>query len=216
MKSFDILVKSILHEAVEDVYTVGIFPGAFKPPHIGHYTTALNACKVCDEVNIFVSSKSRAMSTQNKAGGGSGAPDSARYKNLIHSDKFTNNILSVQTAGVARMTSASAFRVAISAKDKNTIIKNLPKGVDVDLIFNILMSSNDIDSEGYGHVTIEQTMAIWRLYAGLLIQESGIDSDKLNINISKISPVKDTYDLVEEINNDERARMASIKLYVGE
>lgn len=215
MKSFDILVNSLLHEANEDVYTVGIFPGAFKPPHVGHYTTALNACKVCDEVNIFVSSKPRALSTQNKAGGTS-APDSARYKNLIHSDKFTDNILSVQTAGVARMTSASAFRVAISAKDKNTIIKNIPESVDVDLVFNILMSSNDINDEGYGHVTIEQTMAIWRLYAGSLIQESGIDSDKLNINISKISPVKDTYDLVDEINNDERARMTSVKLYVGE
>lgn len=59
-------------------------------------------------------------------------------------------------------------------------------------------------------------MAIWRLYAGSLIQESGIDSDKLNINISKISPVKDTYDLVDNINNSERARMTSVKLYVGE
>lgn len=215
MKSFDILVKSLLSEATEDVYTVGIFPGAFKPPHIGHYTTALNACKVCDEVNIFVSSKARALSTQNKAGGSS-APDSMRYKNLIHSDKFTDNILSVQTAGVARMTSASAFRVAISTKDKNTIMKNLPKGIDADLVFNILMSSNNIDDEDYGHVTIEQTMAIWRLYASNLIRESGIDSDKLNINVSKISPVKDTYDLVENINNSERARMTSIKLYVGE
>ena len=215
MKSFDILVKSLLSEATEDVYTVGIFPGAFKPPHIGHYTTALNACKVCDEVNIFVSSKARALSTQNKAGGSS-APDSMRYKNLIHSDKFTDNILSVQTAGVARMTSASAFRVAISTKDKSTIMKNLPKGIDADLVFNILMSSNNIDDEDYGHVTIEQTMAIWRLYASNLIRESGIDSDKLNINVSKISPVKDTYDLVENINNSERARMTSIKLYVGE
>ena len=215
MKSFDILVKTILQEAVEDVYTVGIFPGAFKPPHIGHYTTALNACKVCDEVNIFVSSKARALSTQNKAGG-KDAPDSMRYKNLIHSDKFTNNILSVQTAGVARMTSASAFRVAVSAKDKNTIMKNVPDGIDKDLVFNILMSSNDINGDDYGHVTIEQTMAIWRMYAGSLIQESGIDSDKLNINISKISPVKDTYDLVDNINNSERARMTSVKLYVGE
>ena len=215
MKSFDTLVESLLSEASEDVYTVGVFPGAFKPPHVGHYMTALNACKVCDEVNIFVSSKPRALSTQNKAGGDS-APDSARYKNLIHSDKFTDNILSVQTAGVARMTSASAFRVAISTKDKNTIMKNLPKGIDADLVFNILMSSNDVNSEGYGHVTIEQTMAIWRLYAGSLIQESGIDSDKLNINISKQSPVKDTYDLVDDINNGERAMMTSVKLYVGE
>lgn len=215
MKVFDILVRNILTESTRDVYTVGIFPGAFKPPHVGHYTTALNACKVCDEVNIFVSTKARALSTQNKAGG-KDVPDSKRYKNLIHSDKFTSNMLSVQTAGVARMTSASALRVAITAKDKDTIIKNLPKGVDVDLIFNILMSSNDIDGDDYGHVTIEQTMAIWRLYAGLLIQESGISSDKLNINISSISPVKDTYDLVDSINNSERARMTSVKLYVGE
>ena len=215
MKTFDILVKSILVESTEDIYTVGVFPGAFKPPHIGHYTTALNACKTCDEVNIFVSSKSRALSTQNKSTGES-VPDSARYKSLIHTDKFTNNILSVQTAGVARMTSASAFRVAISTRDKNTIKKNLPQGVDHDLIFNILDDSNHINSENYGHVTIDQTMAIWRVYVGSLIDESGIDSDKLNIITSKISPVKDTYDLVDDINNNDRARVTSIKLYVGE
>lgn len=198
-----------------DVYKIGIFPGAFKPPHMGHYHTALNACKECDEVHIFVSTKERALTTQNKVAGAE-APDSARYKNLIHSDKFTDNIFSVTTAGVARMTSASALRAAISIKDKNTIFKNLPEGSDKEAIFDILMQSNDVSNSTYGHISINQTMAIWQQYSNLLISNRYISPDKLHLNVSSTSPVRDTYELVEDINKTEQASRVAIKLYVGE
>lgn len=198
-----------------DVYKIGIFPGAFKPPHTGHFHTALNACKDCDEVHIFMSTKARALSTQNKAAGPE-KPDSDRYANLIHSDKFTNNIFSVSTAGVARMTSASAMRAAISIKDKHTIFENLPEGTDKEGIFNILMQSNEISSDSYGHITASQASSIWQEYMKAIVNTGVISSNNLHFNVSQTSPVRDTYELVDAINNSERASSVAIKLYVGE
>lgn len=214
MERFNSLYKNILLEQDNNVFKVGIFPGAFKPPHIGHYTTAYNACKDNDMVYIFVSDKPRPLSTQNK--GGKEAPDINRYANIMKSEKYTSNLLGVQPAGVARMTSATTFRTAISVKDKNTIVKNLPEGVDSDAIYSILMRSNDIANPGYGHVTIEQTMDIWKHYKPLLLKLTGLDEDRLQIAVSSPSPVKDTYDLVDRLNNSEHANNTSIKLYVGE
>ena len=215
MKSFDQLYKSLVCEQDNNVYKVGVFPGAFKPPHVGHYATAYDACKNNDKVYIFVSDKPRPLSTQNK-GNVKEVPDAIRYNNILKSDKYTNNLLGVQTAGVARMTSATAFRAAVSIKDKSTIAKNLPEGVDVDAAYNILMQSNDISSSGYGHITVEQTMALWRLYRPMLLSQAGLTEDNLIISVSSPSPVKDTYDLVDQLNNSEQAGNISVRLYVGE
>lgn len=215
MKQFDKLYGELLSEQDNRVLNIGIFPGAFKPPHVGHYMTAYNACKNNEKVYIFVSDKPRPLSTKNIAGGKE-TPDSARYSNILKSDKYTNNLLSVQTAGVARMTSATAFRAAIAIKDKNTIVKNLPEGSDIDRIYSVLMSSNDISSPTYGHITVDQTMAIWNIYKPLLQQQTGLGEDDLIIKVSTPSPVKDTYDLVDQLNKSEGAGMTSIRLYVGE
>ena len=215
MKQFDQLYGRLLSEQDSRVFNVGIFPGAFKPPHVGHYATAYNACKNNEKVYIFVSDKPRPLSTTS-VGNKKEAPDSARYANILKSDKYTNNLLSVQTAGVARMTSATAFRAAIAIKDKNTIAKNLPEGADIDRIYKILMGSNELTSPTYGHITVDQTMAIWNLYKPLLLQQTGLGENDIIIKVSTPSPVKDTYDLVDELNNSEQAGMTSVKLYVGE
>ena len=215
MRNFEQLYRGIITEQDRDIHKIGIFPGAFKPPHTGHFHTALDACKACDEVYIFISTKSRELTTQNVAGGPE-APDSARYKNLIHGDKFTNNIFSVTTAGVARMTSASAMRAAISIKDKHTIFENLPEGSDKEAIFNILMYSNDISNDQYGHISADQAVEIWRQYLPLLISGSDLSEDRINIKLSPASPVRDTYELVDSINNSEIADRTAIRLYVGE
>ena len=214
MEQFNQLFKNILLEQDMDVFKVGIFPGAFKPPHIGHFTTAYNACKDNDMVYIFVSDKPRPLSTQNK--GKTEVPDIQRYSNIMNSDKYTSNLLGVQPAGVARMTSATAFRAAISLKDKNTIAKNLPEGGDTDAIFSILMRSNDIGNPGYGHVTVDQTMEIWKHYKPILHNLTGLAEDRLKIIVSSPSPVKDTYDLVDRLNNSDQANNTSVRLYVGE
>lgn len=215
MKLFDRLYKDIIVEQDQSVFNVGIFPGAFKPPHVGHYMTAYNACKNNERVYIFVSDKARPLSTQN-VGNKKEAPDIVRYNNILKSDKYTSNLLGVRTAGVARMTSATAFRAAISIKDKNTIAKNLPDGVDKDQIYSILMQSNDVSSPTYGHVTVEQTMQIWQLYKPSLMNLTGKSDEDIVISVSSPSPVKDTYDLVDKFNNSEQAGNISIRLYVGE
>ena len=219
MVNFDTIYKDLLIENDDNINKTGIFPGAFKPPHAGHYYTALNACKNNDVVYIFASSKPRALSTQNMSGGKGNDCDSARYNNLLKSDsKFTTNLLSVRPAECARMTSASAVRAAISVKDKETIIENLPNSLDDDMkdkIFNIFMSSNDIGSEHYGHITADQMMSVWSIYRDALVRESGKSANDIKILLSHGSPVRDTYELVESINNSEGARNSSISLYVG-
>lgn len=216
MDNFDKLFTNLICEQDSNVQKVGIFPGAFKPPHMGHYYTALNACKNNDVVYIFVSKKERALSTQNKSGPtGSKDCDADRYKNFMKSDKYTSNLLSIQPAACARMTSASAMRAAIAIKDKNTVFKNLPESVDKDLIYDILMQSNDVSNPNYGHVTIEQTMSIWGLFQEGLIEESGKNNEQIRVFISQVSPVKDTYDLVDNLNKDDKASMTSVNLYVG-
>ena len=219
MNNFQEYYQYILHEKDDNVNKVGIFPGAFKPPHAGHYYTALNACKDNDSVYIFASSKARALSTQNKSISSGGDCDSKRYQNLIKPDsKFTTNLLSIQPAECARMTSASAVRAAIAVKDKETIIKNLPEGLDEDekdKIYNIFMMSNDISNSDYGHITADQMMAVWNIYGNLLSRESSLSREDIKIEISNGSPVRDTYELVDDINNSEMARSSSIRLYVG-
>lgn len=219
MNNFQEYYQYILHEKDDNVNKIGIFPGAFKPPHAGHYYTALNACKDNDSVYIFASSKARALSTQNKSKSTGKDCDSKRYQNLIKPDsKFTSNLLSIQPAECARMTSASAVRAAIALKDKVTVVKNLPEGLsdeEKDSIYNIFMRSNDISNDDYGHITMDQMMAVWNIYGDLLSRESSLSREDIKITVSNGSPVRDTYDLVDNINNSEMAGNSSIRLYVG-
>ena len=48
-------------------FTVGIFPGAFKPPHIGHLTTLKKAIEQCDTVLVSISSGEREGFTAEKS-----------------------------------------------------------------------------------------------------------------------------------------------------
>jgi len=100
-------------------------------------------------------------------------------------------------------------------KDKNTIFKNLPDGVDKDYIFDLLMMSNDTNNPEYGHITIDQTVSIWNRYRQLLMRHTRKQEKDILIKVSDISPVKDTYDLVSDINNSSDAGKTAIKLYVG-
>jgi len=40
-------------------YTIGVFPGAFKPPHKGHFNVVKKLADMCDEVQILISPKTR-------------------------------------------------------------------------------------------------------------------------------------------------------------
>ena len=209
---FEQLYRNVLSENIGDVIKVGVFPGAFKPPHVGHYTTALNACKDNDKIYIYISSKPRELSTQNKSSGGD---DSARYSSMFKTDKYTDKLLSVQAAEVARMTSASAMRTAITLKDKNTVYKNLPDSVDRDAIYNILMQSIDISNDNYGVISAAQTVEIWQHYKRDLMAKTNKSDQDIVINVSDVTPVRDTYELVDTLNNSQNANKISVRLYVG-
>lgn len=50
------IVKQLLEE---QQYTIGVFPGAFKPPHKGHFNVVKRLADMCDEVQVFISPKTR-------------------------------------------------------------------------------------------------------------------------------------------------------------
>jgi cytidyltransferase-like protein len=50
-------IVSLLLE--EHQYTIGVFPGAFKPPHKGHFNVVKKLAGMCDEVNVLISPKTR-------------------------------------------------------------------------------------------------------------------------------------------------------------
>jgi hypothetical protein len=216
MNNFNQLYNKLFYEQLGGVNNIGIFPGAFKPPHMGHYYTALNACRDNDQVYIFVSKKSRALSTQNIAQpAGAKDCDAQRYSNFMSSDKYTGNLMSIRPAECERLTSASAMRAAISVKDKRTIFENIPDNVDKQAVYDILMKSNDLDNPDYGHITIEQTIQIWNMFKQSLAQESGMSSEQIKVIVSDMTPVRDTYELVDTINKSTEADKTNIKLYVG-
>lgn len=219
MNKFNTLFDDLIVERDTSIRKVGIFPGAFKPPHMGHFFTALQACKDNDSVYIFISKKPRALSTQNKSKpGGPGDCDADRYTNFMKNDKYTGNLLNVEPAACSRLTSASVMRAALALgnQGKETVYNNIPEMVNRDQVWDILNVSNDISNgDNFGHITINQALDIWGIYKDSLINSSDLSSDDINIVVSEVSPVKDTYDLVSDMNNSEMAGSTSVKLYVG-
>ena len=55
--TFDKLINEVLNE--QPITKVGIFPGAFKPPHLGHFKTVQRMASKNDKAYVFVSNKSR-------------------------------------------------------------------------------------------------------------------------------------------------------------
>ena len=198
---------------------IGIFPGAFKPPHMGHFATALKAATICDKVYMFMSCKDRECETpldnpyeivqpKNQK-----RPDSDRYTNLIRPDsKYRSNLLDVTCEEVDRLTSATIIRNAIALRDANTIFQNIPDiGDDKHKVVDILLEND-------GVINLDHTLDVWEIYKKHIIDKTNIDKSDIIIkpSFSPSTPVKDTYDLVDSINNDiEAANKTIIKLYVG-
>lgn len=60
INNFEMLVEqAYLHEQSEKVLRVGLYPGAYKPPHVGHYQAAVNALSKNDVVFVLVSGQCR-------------------------------------------------------------------------------------------------------------------------------------------------------------
>lgn len=237
MNSFKSLYTSLLRES-DDFKKMGIFPGAFKPPHIGHFETAKIACSWATGGNkqpgsffIFASGKSRSLDQQNVSGKDAKDCDGARYNNLLADEvpesrgsrnmvrNFrTDNLLSIQSATCARLGSASAVRTALREQDRGGVESMLPKELDQtqrDQIWKVLTPSIEPGGEKFGHIDAEQMTFIWRIYIDTL--QSLFSKCDIEFDLAPGSPVTDTYELVDAINKGELGspENISINLYVG-
>lgn len=193
------IMQQYLWESPGDFHRIGIFPGAFKPPHLGHYNVIRQACQENDEVFVFVSKNPRPINEECK--------DSDRFCGLMSSDKYVGNLGDIKTVTPKfGDVSATLVRKAIQLRDTETLYKNLPQIPEKGEIIDLLLSSGD-------EITIEQTMKILSIYKPHLEESTGA---QLSISISAKSPVTDTYDKVAEINDSRDANNIAISLYAGD
>ena len=60
IREFSTLVEHVrIHEHKTSNIRVGLYPGAFKPPHVGHYQAAIDNLKKNDIVYVIISGQSR-------------------------------------------------------------------------------------------------------------------------------------------------------------
>lgn len=65
INNFDLLVEQVMvYEQPEQTMRVGLYPGAFKPPHVGHYQAAVDALRKNDVVYVLISGESRGKDTE--------------------------------------------------------------------------------------------------------------------------------------------------------
>lgn len=63
--NFDLLIEQVvLYEQPSEVLRVGLYPGAFKPPHVGHYQAAKDALNRNDVVYVLISGESRGHNSE--------------------------------------------------------------------------------------------------------------------------------------------------------
>lgn len=206
--------------------TIGLFPGAFKPPHRGHYLTAAMAAKACDVVYIIMSPKERMLG---QASADTGVPEWKKYSGLLPGGKQHAQYqkhLNMELAEVDRQTSASKMRVAISniaatalnINDMDTWEENLSSFIPDDLerseleeVISLLRKAPEDKV-----ITVEEADGIWAIYLNVLRRR--FPNTTIEFKIAEISPIKTAYDLAEEIYND--ASLAgdhyTLKLYTGE
>lgn len=217
MSDFDTLYKQIICENT-GYLNVGIFPGAFKPPHKGHFSTALNACMQNDIIWLFVSDKSRIVEQpKHDMNSNSGSCDSDRYANFFN-DKgaaVRERLGGLKRGDCERETSATTVRNALYLGDTVTVRENLPQSIgdgDLTKVESILSTTR-----GGGEITGDMATNIWNIYRPHLLRLCKARGHNVEINIEKIkgSPVAVTYDTVSSYSEKETAQNTNITLYVG-
>ena len=194
--------------------TIGIFPGAFKPPHRGHYATAAAACEACDTVYIFMSPKAR-MLCQPSAD--NGKPEWEKFKGLLEKPRKGLNI---ELAEVDRQTSASEARQRIldASLDRcdmesftNNIEAYLPdlQPAQKHRVVQELMSKSVKD----GQITAREASNIWKVYVRQLERDFNMRG-QIIFETVPVSPIVSSYDLVDKTLVPE-GFSGTVKLYTG-
>lgn len=217
----DLLTEQVTEGTVGHEKTIGIFPGAFKPPHRGHYLTANEACRVCDVVYILMSGGGRELGKASKS---SSVPEWKKYEGILPGGKFIDKLpnLNIELAEVDRATSASAMRAKIAdfgltQNDTETFLDNIDEFLpDIDQNDKLTISDQLIGTIANGVITAVESSVIWEIY----IRNLEVSNPSCDVNFAIIngSPITNTYELVEGLNKDAQSldRGYNILLYTGE
>ena len=219
----DLLTESLVQEDSNLNFdkTIGIFPGAFKPPHRGHYLTAASACERCDTVFILMSPTPREIG---KASSGGSGPEYLKFAGLLPGGRFADALmenLHIELAPVDRETSASAMRAKIAdygidQGDNITFLKNIEEFLP-DMEEDKLLAVSDIlmSTIKDGKITSTESEPIWRHYIEHLESKH---KAVIEFDTTVGSPVKHTYDLCEALDKEAKAtgQIYNVLLYTGE
>lgn len=200
--------------------TIGVFPGAFKPPHRGHFKTAASACAECDEVHIIMSPKERMLNQPSKT---LNQPESAKYQGLMPGGNTNKQIMTkvkIETAEVDRLTSASAMRaeicdVSYGLNDLRTFEQCMNKYLPEQLtdrrkqqVVRRLYRARQDDK-----IEPREAQMVWRIYIDQL-RELFKDT-KIMLKVAKVSPIADTYALALELF-EQTQETVTLRLYTGQ
>jgi len=217
----DLLTEQVTEDTVGHEKTIGIFPGAFKPPHRGHYLTAEMACKKCDVVYILMSGGGRELGKASKS---SSIPEWKKYEGILPGGKFIDKLpnLNIELAEVDRATSASAMRAKIAdfgltQNDTETFLANIDEFLpELDQNDKLTISDQLLGTLTDGVITAVESSVIWEIYIKNL--EANNSGCSVNFAIIDGSPITNTYELVDVLDKDAGAldRKYNIMLYTGE
>lgn len=209
---------SLLTESSQPL-TIGVFPGAFKPPHRGHFKTAAAACSECDQVHIIMSPKERLL---NQASKDLGVPEKVKYKGLMPGGNTYEQVKSkvdIQVAEVDRQTSASEMRMQIcdasyGLQDMNTfeqcMSKYLPDSLTPERKKHVIQLLHK--APGDDVISPQEANNIWKIYIDQL--RDLYPSSDIYFKMADISPIADTYNFAGELFNNTQERV-TLKLYTG-
>ncbi len=154
------IAKILLEAEDEEQRTIALFPGAFKPPHKGHYDVVQKLTQMADEVVILISPKSREGITAEESYAAwelyLSAMDSSNIEvkiteespikevyNVVKENPRTNFVLAFGKGEIERFKSVSKFP-NIKIFDAGTI-----EGTSATGLRMALVSKNESDIEKY-------------------------------------------------------------------
>ena len=211
----------ILNEEIND-RVAGIFPGAFKPPHAGHYHTALQAAKQCDTLFILMSDTPRQLAKDNSS---SEQADWERYKSILPGGKLADKLTNIRVELAQCMrpvldgkpASASRLRREIAGYafdhlDFNTFSDNTRSFIPNSLTEEeqVAVAKKMVKHAQDNIVDAYESAEIWGTYINHLTQETGTD---IVFEILQGSPVAMSYQVVDTINENNTFDL--VKLFVG-
>jgi len=194
--------------------TVGIFPGAFKPPHRGHYATAAAACEACDKVYIFMSPKARMLRQPSKD---TGVPEWQKFEGLLNKPRPG---ITIELEEVDRQTSASEARqkildASLGRRDMESFTNNIEtylpdlQPMQKRRVVQELMSKSVTD----GQITAIEAGNIWKVYVQQLERDFRMQGSIIFETV-QVSPIVSSYDLVDK-ELVPSGFTGTVKLYTG-